>query len=288
MKTLFSEANSVEAVLDRLDHCQDSRTRQIMESMVRHLHGFVKDVEPSMDEWFQAIDFLTRTGQKCDDVRQEYILLSDILGVSMLCESINNRKPSGATEATVQGPFHAEGSPERALGDTICDDGIGEPCWVEGRVLDVDGNPIANALLDVWQTNGEGTYQVQEPGKQPDGNQRGLFRTDDQGRYYFRATLPVSYSIPTDGPVGEVLKAMGRHEMRPAHMHFMVSATGFEKVTTHLFVEGDPYLDSDAVFGVKETLVVPFVDAAPKAAATRSLPEQHKQASYDFVLTQAD
>lgn len=285
MKTLFSEENSERAVLDRLDNCPDPRTRQVMESMIRHLHAFVKDVEPSMAEWAHAIDFLTRTGQKCDDVRQEYILLSDVLGVSMLCESINNRKPSGATEATVQGPFHASGSPIRALGDNICEDGVGEPCWIEGRVTDVDGNPLAGAELDIWQTNGEGAYQVQDPGQQPDGNQRGIFKTNADGRYYFRATLPVSYSIPTDGPVGEVLNAMGRHAMRPAHMHFMVEAPGYDKVTTHLFVKGDKYLDSDAVFGVKESLVVEFLPADPSTGAARGLPDNHKQVAYDFVLT---
>lgn len=285
MKTLFSEENSVEAVLDRLDECDNPRFKQVMSSMIAHLHGFVKDVEPSMEEWFMAIDFLTRTGQKCDDVRQEYILLSDVLGVSMLCESINNRKPTGATEATVQGPFHAGGSPVRALGDTIADDGLGSPCWVEGRVLGEGGKPIAGAVLDIWQTNGEGTYQVQQLDGQPEGNQRGLFTSDADGRYYFRATLPLSYSIPTDGPVGEMLRGMGRHAMRPAHMHFIVSAPGYHSVTTHLFVDGDPYLDSDAVFGVKESLVVSFDPADPATASSRGLPEEHSEVAYDFVLT---
>ena len=286
MKTLFSEENSVQAVLDRLDQCDDPRLREVMTALVGHLHGFIKDVEPTMEEWFRGVDFLTRTGQKCDDRRQEYILLSDILGVSMLCESINNRKPSGATEATVQGPFHAAGSPERALGENICDDGIGEPCWVEGRITDVDGNPIVGAKLDIWQTNAEGDYQVQSD-DQPEGNQRGIFRTDEQGRYFFAATLPVSYSVPTDGPVGELLNGMGRHAMRPAHMHFIVSAPGYDGLTTHLFVDGDPYLDSDAVFGVRDSLIVQFEAADPASAADRGLPAEHVQVAYDFVLTKA-
>lgn len=284
MKTLFSEENSVQAVLDRLDQCDDPRLKEVMTALVDHLHGFIKDVEPTMEEWFRGIDFLTRTGQKCDDVRQEYILLSDILGVSMLCESINNRKPTGATEATVQGPWHAEGSPERALGENMCDDGIGEPCWVEGRVIDVDGNPIPGAKLDIWQTNAEGDYQVSSH-DQPEGNQRAIFRTDEQGRYFFAATLPVSYAVPTDGPVGELLNGMGRHAMRPAHMHFMVSAPGYDGLTTHLFVDGDPYLDSDAVFGVRDSLIVQFEAADPSSAADRGLPAEHVQVAYDFVLT---
>lgn len=286
MKTLFSEENSVEAVLDRLDQCDNPRLKEVMTELVGHLHGFIKDVEPTMEEWFRGVDFLTRTGQKCDDRRQEYILLSDILGVSMLCESINNRKPSGATEATVQGPFHAAGSPECALGENICDDGIGEPCWVEGRITDVDGNPIVGAKLDIWQTNAEGDYQVQSD-EQPEGNQRGIFRTDEQGRYFFAATLPVSYSVPTDGPVGELLNGMGRHAMRPAHMHFIVSAPGYDGLTTHLFVDGDPYLDSDAVFGVRDSLIVQFEAADPASAADRGLPAEHVQVGYDFVLTKA-
>lgn len=284
MRTLFSEENSVQAVQDRLDQCDDPRLKEVISALATHLHAFIKDVEPTMEEWFQGIDFLTRTGQKCSGQRQEYILLSDIMGVSMLCESINNRKPSGATEATVQGPFHAEGSPERDLGTTICDDGLGEPCWVEGRILSVDGTPIVGAKLDIWQTNAEGDYQVQAP-EQPDGNQRGIFRTDEEGRYYFAASLPVSYSVPTDGPVGELLRGMGRHAMRPAHMHFMVSAEGYDPLTTHLFVDGDPYLDSDAVFGVRESLVVQFTQADPASAPARNLPAEHQEVSYDFVLT---
>ncbi len=287
MKTLFSEANSVEAVLERLDQCENPRTKQIMAALIRHLHGFIKDVEPTMAEWFAAIEFLTKTGQKCDEVRQEYVLLSDVLGASMLCESINNRKNSGGTEATVQGPFYAAQSPVRALGDSICEDGKGEPCWVEGRVLDVEGIPIVGATLDVWQTNGDGAYAVQEQGRQPAGNQRGIFTTDAKGRYFFRATVPVSYSIPTDGPVGDLLRAMGRHAMRPAHMHMIVSGQGFDPVTTHLFVEGDPYLDSDAVFGVKDSLVVAFRDADASKADARGLPAAHKEAAYDFVLERA-
>ena len=167
MKTLFSEENSVEAVLERLDRCENPRLKQVMTALITHLHGFIKDVEPTMDEWFTAIQFLTQTGHKCDDVRQEFILLSDTLGASMLCESINNRKDGGGTEATVKGPFYAPQSPKRALGDTICEDGKGQPCWIEGRVLDTDGRPIVGASLDIWQTNGEGLYEVQEMGRSP-------------------------------------------------------------------------------------------------------------------------
>ena len=204
-----------------------------------------------------AIRFLTETGQICDDKRQEFILLSDTLGVSMLVDAINNRKPSGATESTVLGPFHVGGAPTKKMGDTISLDGRGEPTFVSGRVVDQDGRPIEGAILDVWQTSSDGYYDIQDP-KQPEMNLRGLFTTGADGRFWFRTVKPSSYSIPTDGPVGRMLMALGRHPMRPAHIHFIVGAPGFEAVTTHIFVAGDEYLDSDAVFGVKDSLVEPF------------------------------
>ena len=283
MSQYFTEENSAETVISRLASCSDPRFRQVMESAVRHLHAFVKEVEPTMAEWRQAIDFLTATGQMCDDRRQEWILLSDTLGVSMLLETINHRARDGRTEATVLGPFHVEGVKTESMGFDICRDGKGEPCLVSGRVADTEGRPIEGAVLDVWQTNGEGRYDVQQPDGQPPMNMRGKFVTGPDGRYWFRTTKPVSYPVPDDGPVGRMLEATGRHAWRPAHIHFIVSAKGYEPVVTHIFVRGDPYIDSDAVFGVKESLIVPFVrDAPPSGEAGAGSPAW--TAKFDFTL----
>lgn len=258
MSRYFSEDASAAVVNGRMGAQTDPRLRQIMHALVTHLHAFVKEVEPTTKEWEAAIDFLTRTGQMCSDTRQEFILLSDTLGVSMLVDAINHRRPTGATENTVFGPFHVGGAPERAMGDTISLDGKGESCLFEGRVLDLAGNPIEGAVLDVWSDNADGFYDVQQPGVQPEWNNRGVFRTGQDGRYWFRGIKPVSYPIPNDGPVGRMLERVERHPWRPAHMHFLVHAAGFDSVTTHIFVAGDVYLESDAVFGVKESLIVPF------------------------------
>lgn len=264
----FTEENSEQAVISRLAEDVDPRFREVMECAVKHLHAFVKEVEPTMDEWFQAIQFLTATGQMCDDKRQEWILASDTLGVSMLVDAINHRRPEGATENTVLGPFHVDGAPEKELGDNICLDGKGKPCVVAGRVTDESGTPIAGAKVDVWQTNDDGFYDVQQPGEQPDMNMRGLFTTDANGAYHYTTVKPLPYSIPTDGPVGKMLTAMGRHAMRPAHIHYIVSAPGYETLVTHIFPSGDPYLESDAVFGVKESLIVDFEDNETGSSAS--------------------
>jgi hydroxyquinol 1,2-dioxygenase len=253
----LNQANLTDAVLAKLEHAGNARFKEIMESLVRHLHAFVRETQLTEEEWFTGIQFLTATGQKCDGKRQEYILLSDTLGVSMLVDAINHRKPGGATETTVLGPFYVSGAKEMPMWADIAGDAPGEPAYVFGRVLDVGGKPIAGATIDVWQTDGEGFYDVQRPG----GNEsyaRGKFTTAADGRYGFRTVKPVSYPVPTDGPVGKMLLGMGRHPYRPAHVHAIVSAPGYEKVATHLFVKGDAYLDSDAVFGVKHSLVVDF------------------------------
>lgn len=255
----FTEETSEKAVLSRLAGDVDPRFREIVTSFINHLHGFVKEVEPTMEEWGRAIEYLTAMGQICDDKRQEWVLFSDTTGVSMLVDAINHRRPDGATENTVLGPFHVAGAPERSLGDSICLDGKGAPCYVSGRVTDEDGNPITGAKVDVWQTNDDGFYDVQQPGEQPDMNMRGLFTTDADGRYDYITVKPLPYSIPTDGPVGRFLDATGRHAMRPSHIHYIVEAPGYERLVTHIFVKGDEYLESDAVFGVKESLVVDFV-----------------------------
>lgn len=278
MSVYFSEETSEAAVNGRMSEAAPERLRVVMEALVRHLHGFVKEVALTEAEWETAIAFLTRTGQICSDTRQEFILLSDVLGVSMLVDAVNNRKPGAATPSTVFGPFHVEGVPERPMGAVISQDGKGDLCLYEGRVVDLDGAPIGNALLDVWSDNAEGFYDVQQPGLQPQHNNRGVFRTGADGRFRFVGIKPVSYPIPDDGPVGAMLGQLGRHPWRPAHMHFLVTAPGFQRLVTHLFVAGDPYLASDAVFGVKTPLVVEF---EPQAGACEGV---EWRVAYDFVL----
>ena len=263
MTGYLTEENSVEAVLARIDDSECApRFRQIMESLVTHLHGFIREVELTQPEWETAIDFLTRTGQKCSAERQEFILLSDTLGVSMLVDAINNRRDTRATENTVLGPFHVAGAPELEMGTNISLDGVGESCRFIGRVLDLDGNPVEGARLDVWSDNADGFYDVQQPGIQPRWNNRGIFTTGADGAYEFVGIKPVSYPVPVDGPAGEMLTGMGRHPFRPAHTHMIVTAPGFQKLVTHIFVGDDPYIRSDAVFGVKESLMAPFEKSA--------------------------
>jgi catechol 1,2-dioxygenase len=284
----FNERNATEAVLARLEGCPDPRLKQIMTSVVRHLHAIVREVEPTFDEWMLAIAFLTRTGQMCDDRRQEWILLSDTLGVSMLVDAINHRVPEGVTASTVLGPFYAQGAPFLPLGGSISKDGKGVPCVVSGRVLDQVGRGVERAILDVWQTSEDGFYDTQQPGVQPEGNLRGKFRTDAEGRFHFVTVKPCSYPIPTDGPVGQLLTALDRHPYRPAHIHFIISAEGYEPVTTHIFVEGDPYLQSDAVFGVKESLIEPFREnRSTEEAARYGVTAPFWTVRHDFTLKHA-
>ncbi|MCV3241977.1 catechol 1,2-dioxygenase [Mesorhizobium robiniae] len=276
MQRLFSEDGSVEAVNERMVRSVNRRLAEIMACLVGHLHAFAKETQLTQGEWETAIDFLTRTGQMCSGERQEFILLSDTLGFSMLVDAINNRRPAGATESTVFGPFHVAGAPIRKMGDTINLDGKGESCLYEGRVLDLDGNPVAGAHVDVWSDNAEGFYDVQQPGIQPRWNNRGIFVTGQDGAYRFVGIKPVSYPIPNDGPVGQMLGQLGRHAYRPAHMHFLVTAHSYQRLVTHTFVGDDPYLDSDTVFGVKETLVAPFERVEGGPTLWRS--------QFDFVL----
>lgn len=254
----FSEARSVEAVNERMGAEVNPRLAHVMSALVKHLHEFAKEVELTEEEWKIGIDFLTEVGAICSPERQEFILLSDTLGLSMLVDAINNRRPSGATENTVFGPFHVAESPMREAGESITLDGKGETCLFEGRVTDLSGTPIAGACLDVWSDNAEGFYDVQQPDIQPKWNNRGRFLTDAEGHYSFRGIRPVSYPIPDDGPVGKMLTALGRHPYRPAHMHLMVTKDGFHTIVSHSFVRGDQYLTDDTVFGVKESLVADF------------------------------
>ncbi len=288
-RSVTTEADITNDVLGRYEGTTDPRLRQIMQSLVRHMHAFVQDVQLTEEEWFKGIQFLTETGQMCSDIRQEFILLSDTLGVSMVVDLINHRKPTGATESTVFGPFHRDGAPELTNGDdmAIGDEG-GTPTLVTGRVLDLNGRPIANALLDIWQCNSSGLYdqQLADPSHM---HMRGKFRSDANGQFVVRTSRPVFYSIPDDGPVGKLLRATGRHPFRPAHIHFVVSADGYEPVTTHLFDSIDPYLTSDTVFGVKKSLICEFTqhDSADETAAKYGMKVPFCTVEYDFVLKEA-
>ncbi|WP_420122722.1 dioxygenase [Nakamurella sp.] len=286
----FEVDRSAEVVAASFARTADPRLREVLDSLVRHLHGFVKDVRPTVAEWEAAVAFLTATGQTCDDVRQEFILLSDVLGVSMLVESLNQAAGDGLTEATVEGPFHQIPSPPRRLGDDINVAGRpGEPCLITGRVVDRVGRPVAGATVDVWQADASGFYDVQRPGELAPGELRGLFRSDADGRFHFRTIVPAHYPIPTDGPVGDLLRATGRHEYRPAHVHVAVAAPGLRSLTTHLFVAGSPYLDSDAVFGVKDSLIVDFARVDdPARAAAAGLPNPFRHADFPVVLDRAE
>lgn len=278
------EQQITENVLNSMVLASDARLKEVMTSFVTHLHTFIREVELTQEEWEQGIAFLNRTGQISDDKRQEFILFSDIMGVTMLVDALNHRVSSGVTESTIFGPYYRRGALERPLGATISLDGRGEPAVVLGQVLSTDGTPIPGALLDVWETDENGLYEQQDP-EQPDMNLRGKFRTDSQGGYSFVGIKPVSYAIPDDGPVGQLLHSLGRHPFRPAHIHVLVSADGFLPVTTHLFVKGDPYLDSDAVFGTKDSLVVDFVQSdSEEEAAHYHVTTPYYKVIYNFVL----
>jgi protocatechuate 3,4-dioxygenase beta subunit len=254
----FTEENSADVVVSKIASTTEPRLAAVMSVIIQHLHAAVKEIEPTQDEWLEAIKFLTETGHKSDDWRQEYILLSDVLGVSMLVDSINNRKPSGASESTVLGPFHIPDVPELPMGSNICLDGKGHPMLIKGRILNTNGDPIKGTKIDVWQTNDDGFYDVQQKGIQPDFNLRGVFRTGADGAYTFWGAKPRFYPIPDDGPVGKLLGSLGRHPYRPAHLHYILEADGYEKLVTHIFDPDDKYIHSDAVFGVKESLLAKF------------------------------
>ncbi len=281
----FTETDSVAVVNARTAPGADPRLREIVSVVVKHLHEAVKELRLTPEEWFKAIGFLTRTGQMCTDWRQEFILLSDTLGVSMLVDAINHDRPEGSTENTVLGPFYVPNSPRHENGANINLDGKGEPVLVRGRVLDQDGKPIAGALLEVWQANADGFYDVQQKGVQPDNNLRAAFTSDANGDFWFRSAKPLYYPIPGDGPVGEMLAALGRSIYRPAHLHFMVSAPGFDTVITHIFTPDCPYLTKDPVFGVKETLIADFKKVEDPAEAEKlGFKAPFWSVNWDFVM----
>ena len=265
------------------------RMRQIFASLIRHLHGFVKDVELTEAEWFAAIGFLTDTGKKCDDKRQEFILLSDTLGVSMLVDALNHPKGGAGTESTVLGPFYVPASPPMPFGADIRRRHLAEAetCLVTGKVTDQSGAPIAGATLEVWQTAANGFYDVQDASA-PAWNLRGCFTTNERGEYALVTEKPVSYPVPTDGPVGRMLAAAGRHAFRPAHLHFMIKAPGCEALVTHIFVDGDAYLDSDAVFATKQSLVGRFTTGDDAEEARRfGIDGPYTRLEFDFGLMRA-
>ena len=271
----FNEETLTAEVIRRMENTKDARLKEVMGALVRHLHAFVREVRPTQDEWFKGIQFLTETGHWCKDGRQEFILMSDTLGVSVLVDFLNYGKAEGATESTVLGPFFVEGAPDLPLGANIAKPGTpGEPCGVSGTVKGLDGRPVPGTLLDVWEGGGDGFYDVQ---KGEGMNLRARFRADAEGKFHFKCVLPVSYPVPSDGPVGNMLTATERHPMRPGHLHTVLSAPGYDTLVTHLFVKGDKYLDSDAVFGVKDSLIVDF----------KKSPSGEYTAHYDFVLKPA-
>lgn len=278
------EDTITQAVIARLADTPDPRLKQVMTSLVQHLHSFAREVRLTEAEWFEAIRFLTAVGHKCTDTRQEFILLSDTLGLSMLVTAQNTRKPAGCTESTVFGPFHVENAPEVALGGDVAQGAKGSPCWVQGRVRGIGGEPVPHADIEVWQADAEGFYDVQREGV--DGAQgRAVLRADGDGGYRFWTIVAQAYPIPTDGPVGDMLKATGRHPWRPAHLHFMIKAPGYQTLITHVFRNGDAYLDSDAVFGVRSSLVADWKPHDPGIAPDGSQRDTaFHTLDFDFVL----
>ncbi|MGR8949655.1 MAG: dioxygenase family protein [Gammaproteobacteria bacterium] len=284
----FTVENLTESVVEAYTEKASPRMKVVMKSLIEHLHAFARDVELTEAEWFEGIQFLTATGKMCDAQRQEFILLSDTLGLSMMVDAINHPKGGKGTESTVLGPFYVDGAPEVPSGSTIIkrDDGH-EKVVIEGRVTDADGNPLKGATLDVWQTAGNELYDVQDP-TAPKWNLRAKIIANDDGSYSFLTETPQSYPVPNDGPVGQLLAVGKRHPMRPAHVHFIVRAEGYQPLTTHIFVAGDKYLDSDAVFATKHSLVVNFDDCSDSGVANRyGLSGPFKRAVCNFGLMTA-
>ena len=284
----FDEKSITRAVIERLAECSDPRFKSVMSSLVTHLHDFVREVQLTEAEWATAIQFLTDVGKTCTDQRQEFILLSDTLGVSVLVITLNHPARPGQRRIDCAGSVLLGGRSRICRAAAILHEGVkGEPAFYSGRVLSADGRPLENALLDIWSGNGEGYYDMQLP-EETGMKARGRIRTDAEGRYWFRSIRPTFYPVPTDGPVGRMLRKMGRHPYRPGHIHMIVSAAGYLPVTTHLFVAGSDYLDSDAVFGVKESLVAQFDRHAPGVGPDgERMDTPFYTVNYDFRLRPA-
>jgi hydroxyquinol 1,2-dioxygenase len=275
---------ATEIVLDRWNAVPNPRLHRIMQSMIRHLHAFVRDIEPTEQEWLTAIEWLTRTGQLSTDKRQEFILASDVVGVSMLVDCINHRLPGGATPTTVTGPFHVDDSPDLDDGGNIAKGAPGELCFIIGSVRDLGGKPIAGATLDIWQADGEGLYDAQRGAEEP--WMRGIFKSGSDGSFVVQTVLPVPYSIPLDGSVGELMTRTDISPMRPSHIHFLIKAPGHREVITHLFKKSCPYIETDVVYGVKAPLIAEFRQLpAGSATPTGNIASQpFWLLAYDFVL----
>ena len=273
-----------EQVLARFAGTAEPRTRELILALVRHLHAFAAETRLTEAEWLEAVRFLTATGQACDERRQEFVLLSDVLGLSMRVVDLNAQAPAGCTEPTVLGPFHVEGAPRLPLGADVAGGAPGEPCWVSGRVRSADGGPVPHADIDVWQADAEGFYDVQRPAL-AHPRARAALRADAEGRYRFWTVLPEPYPVPTDGPVGRLLEATGRPPWRPAHLHFAIGAPGHRRLVTHVFRRGGRYLDADAVFGVRPSLVADWVRHEPGVAPDGSRRDTpYWTLEFDFIL----
>jgi hydroxyquinol 1,2-dioxygenase len=272
------------AVIARHAHSSNARLRDIMTSLVQHLHAFARETKLTEEEWFSGIKFLTEVGHITDGKRQEFILLSDTLGLSMLVTAMNQAKPKGCTESTVFGPFHVEGAPQYALGADIAEGAKGQACFVRGHVRDLEGKPIADAEIQVWQADADGFYDVQY--KHLDEHRaRGVLRSAPDGSFHFKSIVAEPYPIPHDGPVGHMLAQLGRHPWRPAHLHFMITAPGYQRLITHVFREGGKYLDSDAVFGVRASLIADWVEHQPgQTPEGEHSAEPFYTLDFDFVL----
>jgi hydroxyquinol 1,2-dioxygenase len=278
-----NEQNLTDVVLERWKDVPNPRLREVMGSLIKHLHAFVREIEPTQPEWASAIDFLTRVGKICDEKRQEFILFSDVMGVSMLVDALNHRLAGGATPTTVEGPFHVPNAPAVANGGDMAKGAPGIPCFISGKVRDLDGRPVAGANLDLWQTDGEGFYEAQRDVSEP--WMRGLYRSQPDGSYVVRTVAPIGYTIPMDGPIGELVKKTDISPMRPAHIHFCIEAPGYHRVVTHLFQRGCPYIETDVVYGVKEPLIVDFVKKSAGVAPTgEKIDTPFYVIDYDFVL----
>lgn len=272
----FSSEQSAAIVGQRLARAADPRLAAVLVGLVEHLHDFIKEVQPSVADWRQAINFLTEVGHASDDRRQEWVLLSDLLGVTALVEELNAHRPRGATPNTMRGPFYRPEAPVLAAGASISLDGVGEPLTVRGRVIDLDSRSIAGARIETWQANAEGKFENQEPDRQPDFNLRGVFTSDADGRFHYRSVKPAGYSVPDDGPVGQLLGRLGYPLRRPAHLHFRISAEGFETLTTQVFDGGDPQLQEDAIHAMRKDLIGDFVRKG-----------KDWELAFDFVMVRA-
>ena len=281
----FDESTITAAVLARFENATTPRVRQVSEALVRHLHAFIREIEPTFEEWQEGIAFLTAVGHKCTQTRQEFILLSDTLGASMLVDAINHRLPKGATETTLLGPFFVENDPQAPLGADISPGMPGEPLFVQGSVRAVGGEPLAGAIVDVWHSDKDGYYDVQHYDEGAKATNRATLRADASGRFWFWTIVPSFYPVPNDGPVGDMLRAQGRHPFRPAHVHFMIAAPAYETLVTHLFIDGDKYLDSDVVFGVKDSLIRQLERRPAGAeAGGKRIDGPYAVMAYDFAL----